>query len=65
VARIVSLAQRVFHGLHQQVSDAALTMRHADVERHWRNAIARQGLPHKDLADHGTIAVSDDQFRAE
>jgi hypothetical protein len=34
----------------------------ADVERHGRDAIARQGLAHENLADDRTIAVRDDQF---
>ena len=59
------LAQRVLQRLHQQIGDAALAVRDADVERHRRNAVARQHLPHQDLADHRPVAVRDDEFVVE
>ena len=65
VAGAVGFAQRVLQRLHEQVGDAALAVRHADVERHRRNAVAGQRLPHQDLADHGAVAVGDHQLVVE
>ena len=59
---ITLFPQGVLDRLHQEVPDPALTMRHADIHRHRRNAAHGQHLTHHNFADHGAIAVRDHQL---
>jgi hypothetical protein len=54
--------QFVLQPLHQQVADAALAVRDADVEPHRRHVLARVVLAQQDLAHHRAVAVRDDDF---
>jgi hypothetical protein len=49
----------VLQALHEQVADAALAVRHADVQAHRRHVLARVVLAQHDLADHRSVAVRD------
>ena len=62
MALIAGPAQRALQCLHEQVSDTALAVGDADIERHRRDAIARKRLAHEYLANHRTVAVRDDQL---
>jgi hypothetical protein len=62
VSLAVRLAQGVLERLHQEVGDSALTVRHADVQRHRDDALARKRLAEQDLPDNGPVPVRDDEF---
>src|SRR5579863_8241006 len=65
VPRIVGRAQDILERLHEQISDAALRVGDANIERHRLNAMAGYDLPQQDLAYYGSVAMGDDQFGVE
>ncbi len=53
----------VLEPLHEQIADPALAVRHADIQPHRRNMLARVILAQQDLSDHRPVAVRDDELR--